>query len=425
MSISENKMKSTEISSNLLKRKSISSPKPALDYATDIAIFMLFVSTVTFFDNKQLLLFSVLIYLGVMFLRFIVKQYKIDIFTIWGILITLNRFSSVFYSIDPTATFYQSFSATQPIIYAILIIPYLKNAEANLIKTLKSLLIAASLMVGRLLITIPREAWGLSRIGVEINYNANTVGFILSMSGIISLFLFKYHNSKQFLIFSGLFIFFSLFSGSRKALAVLFVGILIIMSLSIKNKKRLFLSFGLSIILVGFLYYAIINIQPLYEILGRRVESFISIFTGSGKVDNSTNTRISMIARGYQLFLEKPLFGYGLGTYTFLGGFGMYSHNNYIEMLVSVGLIGTLIYYFMPMYILVKGTRLLLHFQFRNMLALLTCLLSGIILMMDVGMVSYYEEFPQIILAISYSTMVVSEKVPNLRKQRSQHVRIN
>ena len=69
----------------------------------------------------------------------------------------------------------------------------------------------------------------------------------------------------------------------------------------------------------------------------------------SAKIDYSTRERQQMIEEGLKQFHETPILGIGIGatsyiTMQFLGR-ATYLHNNYVELLASGGLIGTLLYY--------------------------------------------------------------------------------
>ena len=48
---------------------------------------------------------------------------------------------------------------------------------------------------------------------------------------------------------------------------------------------------------------------------------------------------------GRKWFLERPIFGWGLDAFTQLSPYETYSHNNFIEILVSSGIVGFLFYY--------------------------------------------------------------------------------
>ena len=61
------------------------------------------------------------------------------------------------------------------------------------------------------------------------------------------------------------------------------------------------------------------------------------------------NERMDMIKFGKERINDKPFEGYGLDNYRLLyakgGGRDTYSHNNYIELLIGVGILGTTMYY--------------------------------------------------------------------------------
>ena len=54
-----------------------------------------------------------------------------------------------------------------------------------------------------------------------------------------------------------------------------------------------------------------------------------------------------MIEFGLHLFREKPIHGYGIGNYASMYHIATYSHNNYIELMVSGGAIALVMYYLM------------------------------------------------------------------------------
>ena len=93
----------------------------------------------------------------------------------------------------------------------------------------------------------------------------------------------------------------------------------------------------------------------LYTLIGKRIDSmFYTIGIAdnsaihSAGVDNaSTEKRVEMIKYAAQMFWKKPLFGWGIGAFARFAGFGYYCHNNYMEMLVSGGILLFVLYYSM------------------------------------------------------------------------------
>src|SRR5699024_118429 len=173
-----------------------------------------------------------------------------------------------------------------------------------------------------------------------------------------------------------LFVFITIFTGSRKALFIFVFSIGFFSLLNKERNKFTKLGFiGLLLILIG---YVSLNNPFLYNVLGSRIEGFFANFTGRGEIDASTNTRMNMINTGLDFFKEKPLFGHGIDSFrqlyfNYVGDY-RYSHNNYIELLVSVGVFGTVIYYLGLLSILKKTFNIInpyLIFSFVVIIAIL------------------------------------------------------
>lgn len=186
---------------------------------------------------------------------------------------------------------------------------------------------------------------GTARIGNSMSGNVNTVGYNF---GIISLFvMWWYCNEKKsykLLIFSA-FAAMMLLTGSKKTLIILAIDFGMLFSLERKNASR-WIKLGF---VISFLLYLIFNVPALYEIIGSRVESMFEtmIYGQSAKIySHSTDVRDEMIKEGFQLFLTKPIFGGGWNYFWSRTIYGYeYSHNNYIELLCSFGIVGALLYY--------------------------------------------------------------------------------
>lgn len=73
------------------------------------------------------------------------------------------------------------------------------------------------------------------------------------------------------------------------------------------------------------------NVQGLR--ITRRLAEFL---TGN----NSDDVRYDMIREAGVLFAQRPLTGHGMQSFSLLGSYGTYSHNTYLELLASLGLLG-------------------------------------------------------------------------------------
>ncbi|MGQ7343192.1 O-antigen ligase family protein [Streptococcus suis] len=228
--------------------------------------------------------------------------------------------------------------------------------------------------------------------------NANIYGLCTFFSAVGFLYLYmtrekKIVNLLLMLLMLGL----SVLTGSRK---VLMLCLIIVLGTYVFSnlKSSIYRVIILLSILCGF-YILVMHNNFLYTIIGVRIEETLNFFTDQGVASNtSTGIRNSMIKLGYQLFRLKPLIGYGvMGTYTYNNG--TYLHNNYFELLVNTGLIGTIIYYFPHTILLFKNIKTYLGSA--NFKTLFYLLLMVAIVIMDYSLVSYNERIILILLILA------------------------
>jgi O-antigen ligase len=164
------------------------------------------------------------------------------------------------------------------------------------------------------------------------------------------------------------------------------------------------------------------KIPTLYDILGNRIETMINGLSGEGDVDASTSLRLKMINWGLEWFQEKPWMGYGLNAYktllgtknTSFGTAGVYAHNNYIELMVDIGIIGVIIYYYIYVYMIgksfrnIKNRNAALIFAFGILIA---CIIN------EYGHVVYYDKFEQLLLILIYIIIENEDKVNKIDKR--------
>ena len=232
--------------------------------------------------------------------------------------------------------------------------------------------------------------------------SANTLGFYAAMGVILSLLMYKRgrgRNQRHLFVFSSFIcIAIALFSASRKAIVYVVVPLVVYWILSSKNPITTFRNVVIAVTVVGVGYYALMKIPFAYKLLGSRVESMVAGFLGRA-TDSSTSTRLRLIEAGMTWFRQKPWFGYGLANYSAMNwairGSIYYAHNNYVELLVDCGLIGTLIYYWIYIHIIYKAAlNKDINRKARGyIIGIMTCFLIG-----DYGMVSYNFAIFQLML---------------------------
>ena len=192
---------------------------------------------------------------------------------------------------------------------------------------------------GRLLLS------GYSRIGNLMSGNVNTVGYNFGIASMFTMWWYchekKWYKFILFLLFS----FVMLLTGSKKVLIILLLDFILLFMYDRGHAGR-WLKFGIAFVAVAYLLF---NIPLFYDVMGHRVEAMISTLlygSNTSLYSYSTDVRDIMIEEGIKLFLNKPVFGGGWAYfYANTSTSYSYSHSNYVELLCSFGVVGTLIYY--------------------------------------------------------------------------------
>jgi O-antigen ligase len=237
-------------------------------------------------------------------------------------------------------------------------------------------------------------AMSSERIAAVIN-QANIFGYYAALTVCFSFYLAFYKGKAGFYILMLVPLIMALGSGSKRAVIIILLGVVLLTYLKNRNKKL-----GKTIIYVSgvaLCFYGIMQI-PLFSVISERMESLVNFWGNTGYVDSSTINRQIFIDTGWGLFLKRPIGGYGLNYFSYL--YNTYSHNNYIEMLVSGGIIGLFSYYILvlnPFARLYKNT---LNF---DRLSTLFFVVLCIGFFNDIGVVSYYDKLQFIIIGVCFA----------------------
>lgn len=179
-------------------------------------------------------------------------------------------------------------------------------------------------------------------------------------------------------------------SGSKKSilLVVPCVAVLIWRYIFIGGKNNFLLSILTSVLLVSVILFIMPQKYSIFEEaeVFKRFESFIF------EADDSTIDRQDLIRTAVTLIFNSILFGYGLNEFSVISGIGYYSHNNYIELLVSCGLTGFFVY----VYVIWGGVFRLVKYDNNNFKWIMLAIL---VLVLDFTGVSYGDRGSQLILA--------------------------
>jgi len=254
--------------------------------------------------------------------------------------------------------------------------------------------IVVALFVGIwLILSFEQEHWW-SRLGESFNMNENMVAlyFLIPFCFVANDFLEK--KRRIFNLFAiVVFSYVIMLTGSKKAIfaVVLFVFLFSIVKAGrITKRMRAIIIVG---ILAVILYNLVMNVEVLYNVLGHRIQLMINTFISRDfeTSDTSTGVRGGMIIFGLKEFIKSPLIGRGLNAFNKLygdeTGFYTYSHNNYVEILVSVGVIGFCVYYSL----LGRTVRCFVKLKNQAKENAFYIALTAVLLFYDIAMVSYYD----------------------------------
>lgn len=188
--------------------------------------------------------------------------------------------------------------------------------------------------------------------GVEINVNQVSPDIAFATL----LLIYKMKDCRKRLqtgIYVGimvLFITMICYLGSRVSLIVIVGGIML--SALTGSYRKIFKNCLVAIALVILIFILVMKVPFLYDAIGNRIEDTINLFMGNKYVSEnqkSDSLRMQLIKNGWDMFKKRPLWGYGSGNYASLNkqyyDLKYYSHNNYIELLVNLGIVGVIVYY--------------------------------------------------------------------------------
>ena len=248
-------------------------------------------------------------------------------------------------------------------------------------------------------------------------WNANVIGMTFCFALYAGWIVFMNSTSRIrkffYVIVAVLMTMAVLLTGSRKTLLMLFIPISYFLYKKARSKFIISL-LGLAVF-SALSYYLIMNVEMFYSTIGSRVEDLITILSGdaTGREDDS---RYYLTMYGLEWWQNNPILGIGINCFRVLSsrtsmfwGKGFYAHNNYVELLVDVGIIGTIIYY-SGYYYLLKESIIIKSHAASWVFALLI-----VVLVLDVAYVSYYDLNNQLLLAILFGVIYLEKNKLLLR----------
>lgn len=226
--------------------------------------------------------------------------------------------------------------------------------------------------------------------------NINSIAMVASVSLTIAVYKILFEDKKKvfLLIFLAPVILIVAASGSRKALALAILGIVLSFLFKFRSQNLIRTIFRWAVVgIILFIFLRAVLSLPMFSIVNERMEGLFALISGSGQVDHSAWLREQYIKVGVEQFKKTPIFGIGIANSNYLTmqveSHSTYLHNNFVELLACGGLIGFALYYSMFAYITYNLYRFRKLEEPYNALCLI---LVVILLIMDYGSVSYYSK---------------------------------
>lgn len=387
--------------------------KPKVLFWLIFAIFM--VTLCADGDNGRVIDLSVICLFGVsIFLNLSTSKKKLlQLVNTWYMLFVSMAFLSVAWSIERA----DSLAMCRLLLKQALVIFSLSmciNNMEDIYTALKIFLLACLVMMLKISFYVVFQGYSGTKMWDLICGNYfNTVAQILAISIAIAFYFFQ-RATKKFdkLIYIG-YIAFAMYhiflTKSRKGFMMPFVeiGIIIILQSGL-NVKKILKYFVISLCGVGILAYFLAQNDAFTE---RLYMMFAMVFSGV-TLDESAMLRKSFIKLAARMFASNPILGCGINTFpsqcNIQFGRYYYAHNNFMELLSGVGLLGTFIYYSLYVRSIVELYKL----RTQNGIYTIGLSVYATLMVFEYGIVTYSVFLYPILLtifAVSYKEDILKE----------------
>jgi hypothetical protein len=374
-------------------------------------IFMLYIASTIIFRMKYIAITYILDAVLVGLFLLLIYMKKIKVYHLNKVLISYSIFAifalfSSFWAKDFFISMLQSFQLFSIFINMYIIYNLIKNYNIENY-FIYGVLIGSFINYVFALEIIPSfvDIYLLSRFTGTVG-NPNPLSTVMIISIFVSIVYLTKDKEKSnvFLYYYQyiniiLALYLIIMSVSRKGIVFGFALVLLQIMVSMKDVKSFFRLIIIGVI--GFFIFAnFANLDDLWALYDKVIYRFTVLNEGLAHTDShagSTGIRLYLAEIGLELFKNNPLIGVGVNNFRTYSPGGLYSHNNYVELLAGVGLIGTMAFYSIYIFIFQK----IVQVKKSDVKFIFTFFLL-VILGMDIASVSYYNKLILYTLLITY-----------------------
>lgn len=179
----------------------------------------------------------------------------------------------------------------------------------------------------------------------------NLIGFYSGFGAVWSVFCCLLSNKKKelWLILLTVNLTLLIISMSRQSIAYLIFPLFFSYLLCCNSFSKKIIKIFFIIIVIGVGHFLIFNISTLYNYIGKGIEDII-FFVNTGYGDPSSEGRLVRIKVGIDLFVQRPVWGWGIQAFNYFFSFErdtvqLVADCNFIDILVNFGCVGFILYY--------------------------------------------------------------------------------
>jgi len=314
---------------------------------------------------------------------------------------------SCFYALDQSISLGRTKTLILYFIFIAILVNYIDNYD-KLIRLIKFFIFAG--MIASVYNLFFSDIYSEQRLGGLLG-NVNRMGIIIGISMLFSIYFILFEKKYLYTIPAIITTTMVLLTGSRVAFVFIFMGTVFLVYFKNRGSFKGNLKTITIFILIIFLsHYLLFDIPIFYEIAGSRIENTLKFIRNEEINERSISTRNYMIRFGFDMFKERPLIGYGIDNFRVLLeksiNMKTYAHNNYIELLVDVGILGVIIYYA----IYVQAVLYLKKIKDDVGLKYIFLTLFFCLFIIDLASVNYYIKHTYFIFAMSSVLIKLNEK---------------
>ncbi len=398
-------------------------------------VMMLYVSSVMLFSYAEGLTLITKIVAVIVFIMFFYmlskKENNLPIVREW--LFLLGWFTvaiiSMFFAIDSSLAMIRLFTIVQ--VYSISFILFCTIVWVRTLTPIWIAIVITVLFVSILTYRNPEAYSQFGRLKGTFN-NANLYGLALILGILGCIYLFNLYKNVlvrlSVLSVAFFFMYMLLETGSRKAMAGVFLLIIVLIYSRFKEyiSRNILMAVavlvvGASVLATSFYFLQESTYYHRIERIVNAVESNDASIAGA-----SERGRLELYKKGIEVAMSHPALGVGLDNFrlvttnSFGASVGTYAHSNLISVLVSTGVTGFVIYYSIYISLAYRLFTIRRRFsldKFDRMNHTTISLLFMVYVMYDFGMVSYYEKLSWFVM-----TVILSSQYLLLKKYKNKNV---